>query len=81
MQTLYALFFQIQVFLYALLNDSVLIITSTDFIITSTDFQNFYFTIRLSILLFKTTIAYYSILKIKNRTLFFLIQKLNNVEL
>lgn len=74
MQTLYALFFQIQVFLYALLNDSVLIITSTDF-------QNLYFTILLSILLFKTTIAYYSILKIKNRTLFFLIQKLNNVEL
>ena len=74
MQTLYALFFQIQVFLYALLNDSVLIIASTDF-------QNLYFTIRLSILLFKTTIAYYSILKIKNRTLFFLIQKLNNVEL
>lgn len=74
MQTLYALFFQIQVFLYALLNDSVLIITSTNF-------QNLYFTIRLSILLFKTTIAYYSILKIKNRTLFFLIQKLNNVEL
>lgn len=74
MQTLYALFFQIQVFLYALLNDSALIITNTNF-------QNLFFTIRLPILLFKTTIAYYSILKIKNRTLFFLIQKLNNVEL
>lgn len=74
MQTLYAIFFQIQVFLYALLNDSALIITNTNF-------QNLFFTIRLSILLFKTTIAYYSILKIKNRTLFFLIQKLNNVEL
>lgn len=74
MQTLYALFFQIQVFLYTLLNDSALIITNTNF-------QNLFFTIRLSILLFKTTIAYYSILKIKNRTLFFLIQKLNNVEL
>lgn len=44
MQTLYALFFQIQVFLYALLNDSALIITSTNF-------QNLFFTIRLSILL------------------------------
>lgn len=74
MQTLYALFFQIQVFLYTLLNDSALIITNTNF-------QNLFFTIRLSILLFKATIAYYSILKIKNRTLFFLIQKLNNVEL
>lgn len=74
MQTLYALFFQIQVFLYTSLNDSVLIITSTNF-------QNLYFAIRLSILLFKTTIVYHSILKIKNRTLFSLIQKLNNVEL
>lgn len=74
MQTLYALFFQIQVFLYTSLNDSVLIITSTNF-------QNLDFTIRLSILLFKTTIVYPSILKIKNRTLFSLIQKLNNVEL
>lgn len=74
MQTLYALFFQIQVFLYALLNDSALIITSANF-------QNLFFTIRLSILLFKTAIVYHSILKIKNRTLFFLIQKLNNVEL
>ena len=70
MQTLYALFFQIQVFLYALLNDSALIITSTNF-------QNLFFTIRLSILLFKTAISF----DIKNRTLFFLIQKLNNVEL
>lgn len=57
MQTLYALFFQIQVFLYALLNDSALIITSTNF-------QNLFFTIRLSILLFKTAIVYHSILKI-----------------